>query len=140
MVDWPALPPRLLGPSPRTPMYQLTNYRRDAGAEFGLTLRGLLGMIVQTIAVVPCREPSYLPRFEVIMLVRVPDRDDATRTIEINFADEFMAVYHHLDRKMTAEQSCILQAIRVLWDHELGESVLVNGEVVWDPEPAHQGA
>lgn len=111
--------------------------RRNVGAEFGLELRGLLGMVLTRLSVIRIPGESVQPQCEVSAELMLPNRDNMDELIVVRFCDEFIAMPHHTDRKMTAEQSCILQALRFLWDHELGESVLVNGEAVWDPEGAH---
>lgn len=110
----------------------------DPGARHGMRFRGLFRMVVRDIV---CARTEVrldgLVECRVGITVKVPDRDDHNKLVAIEFSDTFTSQYHHLDRGMTAEQSCIVQAIKVLWEHELDESVLANGECVWDPEAAH---
>lgn len=106
----------------------------DPGAKFGMELRGLFGMVVRDIVLIRLRErEAIVPQYEVGITIQVPDREDASKLIELHFREEFSAQYHHLDRGLTPEQSCILQSIKVLWEHELDESIIVGGVRIWDP-------
>lgn len=110
----------------------------DPGARYGMRFRGVFKMIVRDVR---CFRTTVrldgLVECRVSIEVKVPDRDDANKLVVIEFQDTFISQYHHQDRGMTPEQSCIVQAIKVLWEHELEEGVMANGECVWDPEAAH---
>lgn len=102
----------------------------------GIELRGLVKSCIHTIHV-----QSYIHRQDIIrvaIVMRVPDRF-TDKLVRIEFQQDMTPSYDLIERGFTAEQAVVAQALRFLWEHELGEGVVINGQNVWDPERDHFG-
>lgn len=124
--------------------YHVVMYPNQVGYRdplIGFELKGALALLVKRVTTArhPHNDiPGRGEAWNVRVTMQLPDRDDKMRLVDIKCEGVNYPDPYHLNQGLTPEQSCVVQQLKWMWNHEFKEGIRVRGVGFVDsPEGEH---